>query len=241
MLLGQADVAHPVEDAVEADPPLGPGQGATGTGVGTPAEGHVCPGVGPVHVELRRVLEAPGIAVGGAVQQHDRCAGRNVHAADGRRTAGETEVGLHRALDAQGLFDEARDELFVRPELVLELGVLGEVLQRNGEQACGRLLTGGEQEGRGAHHGGHVGHGPVRVRRQRKVGQDVLSGLAPSVLDVLCEPFVEPRQRIEPHLPLLAGAELPGDMTQAEAFAEPLVVLFGHPEQIGDDEHGEGL
>ena len=69
----------------------------------------------------------------------------------GRRAAGEAEVGLHRALDPQHLLEEVRDAVAVGAQLVLQLGVLGEVLQRGGEQAGGRLLAGGEQERRGAH------------------------------------------------------------------------------------------
>ena len=33
----------------------------------------------------------------------------------------------------------------------------------------------------------------------------------------------------------------PGLLLRPKNFAEPLVVLFGHAEQVGDDEHGEGL
>ena len=64
---------------------------------------------------------------------------------------GEAEVGLHRALDPQHLLEEVGDQLAVGAQLVLQLGVLGEVLQRGGEQAGRRLLAGGEQERRGAH------------------------------------------------------------------------------------------
>ena len=49
--------------------------------------------------------------------------------------AGEAEVGLHRALDPQHLLEEVGDLLPVVAELVLQLGVLGEVLERGGEQA----------------------------------------------------------------------------------------------------------
>ncbi len=46
VLLGEPDVAHTVEDALDADPALHPGQRAAGTGVGAPAEGDVDLGVG---------------------------------------------------------------------------------------------------------------------------------------------------------------------------------------------------
>ena len=41
VLLGQADVARAVEDALEADPALGPGERAAGAGVGAAPEGDV--------------------------------------------------------------------------------------------------------------------------------------------------------------------------------------------------------
>ena len=88
VLLGQADVAHPVEDALEAHPALGPGQRAAGAGVDAAPEGDVGLGVGPIDVELGRALEAPRVAVGRAVEQHHRGAGRDVDAADGRGCAG---------------------------------------------------------------------------------------------------------------------------------------------------------
>ena len=147
-----------------------------------------------VDVELRRTFEPPGVAVGGSVEQHDRRSGRDVDAAERRAAAGETEVGLHRALDPEHLLEEARDVLAVRPELVLELGLLGEVLQRGREQTGGRLLTCGEQEGGRSHDRDDLGRGSVGVRRERQIGQHVLARLAPPVLDVLGEPVVEPRR-----------------------------------------------
>ena len=124
---------------------------------------------GAVDPELGRALEPPRVAVGGAVQQHHGRARRDVDAADGRGPAREAEVGLHRALDAEHLFEEVRDEVAVGAQLVLELGVLGEVLQRGGEQARGRLLPGREQERRGPHDVDDLGRGPVGVGREREV------------------------------------------------------------------------
>ena len=91
----------------------------------------------------------------------------------------------------------------VGAELVLQLGVLGEVLQRGGEQARGRLLAGGEQERRGPHDRGDLGDRAVGVGRQRQVGEHVLARLAPPILDVGGEPLVEPAERV------LAGAASP--------------------------------
>ncbi len=161
--------------------------------------------------------------------------------ADRRRAAGEPEVGLHRALDPQHLFEEVGDPVAVGPQLVLQLGVLGQVLQRGGQQPGRCLLAGGEQERRGPHHRGDVGRGAVGVGGQRQVGEHVLARLAPPVLDVLGEPLVEPGQRVLARAPLLAGADLADGAAQAEAVSEALVVLLGHPEQVGDHQHGEGL
>ena len=64
VLLGEPDVAHPVEDALEADATFGAGQRATGAGVGAAAERHVVQGVGPIDSEVVGALEPAGITVG---------------------------------------------------------------------------------------------------------------------------------------------------------------------------------
>ena len=87
VLLGEPDVARAVEDALEADPALGAGQRTAGAGVGAPAEGDVGGGVRAVDAELVRALEPAGVAVGGAVEEHQRRAGRDLDAADGRSCA----------------------------------------------------------------------------------------------------------------------------------------------------------
>ena len=96
----------------------------------------------------------------------------------------------------------------VGPQLVLQLRVLGQVLQRRGQQAGRRLLAGGEQERRGPHHRGDLRRGAVGVGGQRQVGEHVLARLAPPVLDVLGEPLVEPGQRVLARAALLAGTDL---------------------------------
>ena len=154
---------------------------------------------------------------------------------------GEAEVGLHRALEPQHLLEEVGDLVAVLPQLVLQLGVLGEVLERRGEQPGGGLLAGGEQERRGSHDRGHVRDAAVGVGGQRQVGEHVLARFAPAVLDVGGEPLVEPGERVLPDVALLAGADRTEVPLQPEALAEPLVVLLRHAEQVGDDEHGEGL
>ena len=72
VLLGEPDVAHPVEDALEADPALGPRQRRARAGVVAAPERDVGLRVGAVDPELGRALEPPGVAVGRAVQQHHR-------------------------------------------------------------------------------------------------------------------------------------------------------------------------
>ena len=129
----------------------------------------------------------------------------------------------------------------VRAELVLQLGLFGEVPQRAGEQAGGRLLTGGEQERRRAHDRDDIGRGPVRVRREREIGEHVVARRAPAVLDVLGEPVVEPAERVEPDVAFRAGTDLTRCPEEAETLAEPTVVGLGHAEQVGDDQHREGL
>ena len=44
-----------------------------------------------------------------------------------------------------------------------------------------------------------------------------------------------------PELPSAPAPTSPTVPRQPEALAEPLVVLLGHAEQVGDDEHGERL
>ena len=78
------------------------------------------------------------------------------------------------------------------PKLVLKLRVLAEVLQAGGEQASSRFLTGGEEEGRRPHDGGHLGRRTVRVRGERQIGQHVDSRFTAAVLDIGGEPVIEP-------------------------------------------------
>ena len=55
------------------------------------------------------------------------------------------------------------------------------------------------------------------------------------------EVVVEPFQGVE-RLVLVAGAELARvGALQTETLAEPLVVGFGHAQEVGHDEHGERL
>src|SRR3954468_12676948 len=240
VLFGEPDVAHPVEDALDADAALGARERPTGARVDAAPERDVLLRVGPVDPELGRALEPPRIAVGGAVEQHHRRARGDVDAADRRVATGETEVGLHGALDPQRLLDEVRDALTVHAELVLELGILGQVLERSGEQASGGLLAGREQEGRAPHDRCDGRRRAVGVLGDGEVREDVLARLPTAVLDVRGEVPVEPLERIELGL-LLAAAELPGRRAETESLAEPLVLRLRNSEEVGDDEQREGL
>src|SRR5439155_1671812 len=70
VLLGEPEVARSVEDALDADAPLGARQRGAGSRMGAAPEGDVLPGVGTLEPELRGALEAARIAVRRAVEQH---------------------------------------------------------------------------------------------------------------------------------------------------------------------------
>ena len=173
-------------------------------------EGQVGLGVGAIRPEFGRALEVSGVAVGRTVEQHDRGAGGDVDTSDRRRAAGQAEVCLHRTLHPEDLFQEVGDPVTVGPKGVLEVGVLGKVLQGCRQEAGGCLLAGGEQERRRAHHRGDVRDGAVGIGGQGKVGQDVTPGLPSPVLDVLGEPLVQPGQGVLVRIALLAGPDLAG-------------------------------
>ena len=63
------------EQALDADPALGAGEWAAGTGVDAAAERQVLARVAAVEPELVRVLELARVAVGGAVDHHHGRAG----------------------------------------------------------------------------------------------------------------------------------------------------------------------
>src|SRR5262245_51020953 len=82
VFLGQADVPHTVEDAVEADARFGSCERPAGAGVDPTAEGDVRAHVRAVESELRGALELARGAVGGPVEQHDGRARRDRHVAE---------------------------------------------------------------------------------------------------------------------------------------------------------------
>ena len=128
-----------------------------------------------------------------------------VDAAELRRHAREPEVAFHRALDAQALLDEVRDVLTVFAQQLLELVVVADALQRRAEEAHRRLLTGCEEVGGDARDVDRLGDRAVGERRGRHAGQHVVARLAPAVLDVRGELFVEELERVVRER-LVAGA-----------------------------------
>ena len=207
----------------------------------TPAERDVGLRVGAVDAELVRALEPFRVAVGRAVQHHHGRAGGDVDTADLRRSAGQAEVGLDRALDAERFLDEVRDALVVLAELVLQRRVLGQVFQRGGEQPGRRLLTGREQERGRAHDRGDVRCRAVGIGRLREGGQHVRARCAPPVFDVFGELLVEPAERVELAARGPARADFAHRALETEALTQTAVVRLGNTEEIGDHEHRERL
>ena len=197
---------------------------------------------GALDLEVGGMLEASGIAVGGPVDDHDRGAGRDLHATELRRHAGEPEVALHRALDTQALLDEVRDVLAVLAQQLLELRVVAEALQRGAEETHGRLLAGREEVGGDPGDVDGFGNRTVGERRGRHTGHHVVAWVATAVLDVRGELLVEELERAVRHR-LGRAADRPGLPARpgTEPRAEQLVVALRHTEQVGDDEHRERL
>ena len=137
-----------------------------------------------------------GITVRGAVDDHHGGARGDLDAAELGRHAREPEVALHRALDAQALLDEVRDALPVLAQLLLQLGVVADALQRGAEEAHRRLLTGGEEVGGDARDVDGLGDRAVGKRRGRHAGHHVVARCAPAVLDVRRELLVEELERV---------------------------------------------
>ena len=196
-------------------------------------------GVAALDAELAGSLEVPRVAVGGAVEHHQRRPGGHVDPADGRGPTGQAEVALHRRLDAERLLHEVRDQLPPLAEQLLQLGAVADELQGGAEQADGGLLPGGEQVRGDADDVDDLGQLAVRERGRGQGGEHVLTGLPPAVLDVAAEAVVEPRQRAVGHglRRRAADGTLAGAVGQG--LAELLVLLLGHAQEVGDDEQRE--
>ena len=167
--------------------------------------------------------------------------GGDVDPADRGGPPGEAEVGLDRALDPQGLLDEARDALVAARSSSCSSGYSDRYFNADGEQPCCRLLAGREQEVAVRTTEVTSGMVPSGIRGLGQVGQHVVAGWRRRSSMYGGEPFVEPRQCVEPGLVPFACADFAGRPAQAEDLPERLVVLLGHAEQVGHHQHGEGL
>ena len=202
-------------------------------------EPEVVAAVGAVEAELGRRVEVARVAVRGAVVHHHRRARGDVDAADGRREPCEPELALDRALEPQHLLDEVGDAVPFGAQQLLELGILGEPLQRGAEEPRGRLAARREQVRGDEGDVVHVGDRPVGEGRGGEPGHDVVARCAPELLDVGGEPVVEELQRLVRHR---AAARLPGGPVVAlQLRAERLVVGFRDAEQVGDHQQRERL
>src|SRR5262249_41790134 len=65
--IGDPDVGHAVEDALEADPTFGPGERRADARVDPEAESHVVPAIRAIDPEFGRLVELPRVAVGRAL------------------------------------------------------------------------------------------------------------------------------------------------------------------------------
>ena len=148
LLLGDRDVGGAVEEAVEGHPALGPGERRSGARVDAVAERDVLPGVGAVDVELVRVLEHPGVAVGRRRARSMRLLPAGISTPPSSvRTRAIRNWRAERALEAQRLLDEVRDALAVLAHQLLQVRPLTEHPQREREQPHRGLLAAGEEVG----------------------------------------------------------------------------------------------
>ena len=236
MGLRDRDVPQPGQESLNADPRLGPGQRPAGTGVWPAPEGQVLLRVGAVDLELRRVLEAAGIATGGAVEDHHRGAGGDVDASHRGGPPGEPEVALDRPLHPEALLDEVLDERAVPPQPGLQVRVLADHLEGRRQQPHRRLLARREQVGGDPHHVDHLGHGAVGEGRRGQRREHVLARRAPALLDVGREAVVEELEgRVAEGALPRAAEPLRRPVPALQLLAERLVVGLGHAEEVGDD------
>ena len=183
-------------------------------------------------VGVRRGLELPWVAVGCAGQDHDRAARRDLGVPHRGGCPRQAEGAVDGRLEPQALLDEGGDQAAVVAEPLLELGALGEGLEGGAQEPGRGLLAGGEQVGGDLHHVLHRGERAVGEGGRGQSGHHIVTGLTPPVLDVAGEPGVEVLERAVGHLD---GAGV------HELLEELRMVLLGHAEEVGDDQHGVGL
>ena len=147
-----------------------------------------------------RVLELARVAVGGAVEHHQRRAGRDLDAADVVGTRVQAEVALDRALEPQALLDEVRDELAVgRAAAAAARGARRAICSAVVEQPDGGLLAGGEQVRGDPHDVDDLGQRAVGERRGGEAGHHVVARLARRSSMYAGELLVEELQRLVRH------------------------------------------
>ena len=176
--LADPDVGGPVQQPFQSDPGLRAGQRCAGAAVNAAAERQVLARVLALGIESVGVLEPARVAVGGPVDHHHRAAGTEGFVADGGRHPRQPEVALHRALDAQALLDEVRQQAAIATQPLLDVGLVAHHLQRGGQQPHRRLLARGEDVGGHPHDVADLGHRAVRERRRGQPGQHVVARLA---------------------------------------------------------------
>ena len=194
-------------------------------------EAKVLAGVMAVDVELVGVLEEAGVAVRRPREDEDAGPRRDLDTGELRPHAGHAELASQRTLGPQCLFDEVRDAITVCADQPLEVRVLAEHLEGEGEEADRRLLAGGEEVGGDEGHVLHVGSGPVRERGGSETRHDVVSRVAAPVRDVRHELVVEELEGLVRHGAVHQGAEARPEQTE---------VRLGHALQVSDDEEREG-
>jgi hypothetical protein len=118
----QRDAAGALEQHREHDPCLKAGEGSTDAVVDVTPERHVA--ARPIEEDLIRMFERCGISVGGAPQQQDRCASRNVHITKRCVLWDRTRVVAEWGLQAERFFHEVRDAFGLLAEMLLKVTML---------------------------------------------------------------------------------------------------------------------
>ena len=214
--------------------------GAPGQRVDAVPERDVLARVRAVDVGTRRALEAARVAVRGAVEHHQRRAGRDVDAADrasGTRASRKSPlIGLsYRSVSSTKFGMRSRSS---RSSCCRS----GRSPSSWSALASRRTVVSwpGREQVRGdAHDVDDLGRRAVGERRGGEPGEHVVARLAPPILDVLGEPLVEELQRVVRHRVASVLPIAPSRRRPPSCGAEHRVIRFGHAEQIGDDEHRE--
>ena len=191
-----------------------------------------------VDVELGRIRKMTGIPVGGTVEHHQRCAGRDVDPGNGRLSPCQPEVPFHRGLDPERLLHEVRNEVTPLPEELLQVRAIADELQRGAEEPHRRLLSGRKQVGGNADDVDDLGQLSVGERRCRQRGEHVIARVPAAVLDIAAEAVVEPLERaVRQHV--LRAADRVVARPACQSVPEFLVFVLWDPEEVGNDEQRE--